>query len=164
MICTLIHHGFLPVISMVRTWMLYSNSCWFDGSSFKGFSIVFPAPWLAKVESSQKSKGMWFFRHFFVPSLFDRSRNKIGVTNNPAGFGAKKCSENHIWRCWDDSRSMEPTISQITLSQPESTVSNFMPSKKNFITGQSKVWEPDVAVGKSTLEYLSRSGTFLVFP
>ena len=48
---------------------------WFHGSSFKGFSIVFPAPWLAKVESSQKSNGMWFFRHFFAPFLFHRSRN-----------------------------------------------------------------------------------------
>ena len=49
--------------------------CWFDGSSFKGFSIVFPALWLAKVESSQKSNGMWFFRHSFAPYLFHRSRN-----------------------------------------------------------------------------------------
>ena len=51
--------------------------------------------------------------------------------------------------------------------QPESTVSNeanFMPSKKIFITGQSKVSEPDVAVGKSTPQYLSSSGTCLVFP
>ena len=47
-------------------------SCWFHGSSFKGFSIVFPAPWLAKVESSQKSNGMWFpdiFRVIFVLPL-----------------------------------------------------------------------------------------------
>ena len=49
--------------------------CWFHGSSFKSFSIVFPAPWLAKVESSQKSNGMWFFRDFFAPFLFDHSRN-----------------------------------------------------------------------------------------
>ena len=33
-----------------------------------------------------------------------------GVTNNAASFGAKKCSENHIWSCWDDARSVEPTI------------------------------------------------------
>ena len=49
--------------------------CWFHGSSFKGFSIVFPAPWLAEVESSQKTNGMWFFKHFFAPYLFHRSRN-----------------------------------------------------------------------------------------
>ena len=30
---------------------------------------------MAKVESSQKSNGTWFFRHFFAPYLFDRSRN-----------------------------------------------------------------------------------------
>ena len=85
------------------------TSCWFHGSSFKGFSIVFPAPWLAKVESSQKSNGMWLFRHFsrhFCSTVAET----IGVTINPASFGAKKCSENHIWSCWDDSWSMEPTI------------------------------------------------------
>ena len=40
----------------------------------------------------------------------------------------------------------------------------FYAIEKNFITGQSKVGEPDVAVGKSTPEYLSSSGTCLVFP
>ena len=55
-------------------WRFLQN-CWFHGSSFKGFSIVFPAPLLAKVESSQKLTGMWFFRHFFAPFLFHRSRN-----------------------------------------------------------------------------------------
>ena len=50
-------------------------NCWFHGSSFKGFSVVFLAPWLAKVESSQKSNGVWFIRHFFAPYLFHRSRN-----------------------------------------------------------------------------------------
>ena len=35
----------------------------------------FPVPWLAQVESSQKSNGMWFSRHFFAPYLFHRSRN-----------------------------------------------------------------------------------------
>ena len=49
--------------------------CLFHGNFFKAFSIVFPAPWLAKVESSQKSNGMWFFRHFFAPYLFHRSRS-----------------------------------------------------------------------------------------
>ena len=50
-------------------------TCWFHGSSFKGFSIVFPALWLVKVESSQKSNGMWSFRHFFAPYWFHHSRN-----------------------------------------------------------------------------------------
>ena len=35
----------------------------------------FPAPWLAKVELSQKSNGMWFFSHFFAPCVFHCSRN-----------------------------------------------------------------------------------------
>ena len=33
-----------------------------------------------------------------------------GVTNYAASFGAKKCSENHIWSCWDNAWSVEPTI------------------------------------------------------
>ena len=62
---------------LTQFWELLTviSYCWFHGSSSKGFSIVFPAPWLAKVESSQKSTGMWFFRHFFAPFLFNRSRN-----------------------------------------------------------------------------------------
>ena len=48
------------------------------------------------------------------PDIFSRHfcstvAETIGVTNHAASFGAKKCSENHIWSCWDDSRSMEPT-------------------------------------------------------
>ena len=65
--------------------------CWFHGSSFKGFSIVFPAPLLAKVESSQKSNGMWFFRHFFAPFLFHRSRNNRRY-NQPSKFWREKMS------------------------------------------------------------------------
>ena len=45
--------------------MVQITDCWFHGSSFKGFSVV-----LAKIESSQKSNGMWFsdiFRAIFVP-------------------------------------------------------------------------------------------------
>ena len=62
--------------------------CWFHGSSFKGFSIVFPAPRLAKVESSQKSNGMWFFRHF-SRHICSTVAETIGVTNYAASFGAK---------------------------------------------------------------------------
>ena len=83
--------------------------CWFHGSSFKGYSIVFPAPWLAKVKLSQKSNRMWF-SDIFSRHFCSTVAKTIGVTNYAASFGAKKCSENHIWSCWDDSRSMEPTI------------------------------------------------------
>ena len=62
-------------VAKLRTIKVKVIHYWFHGSSFKGFSIVFPAPWLAEVESSQKSNGMWFFRHFFAPFLFHRSRN-----------------------------------------------------------------------------------------
>ena len=94
----------------------FRNNCWFHGSSFKGFSIVFPAPWLAKVESSQKSNGMWFFRHFFAPYLFDRSRNNRRY-KQPSRFSREKMFRKHIWRCWDDSRSMEPTNKYLPLFQ-----------------------------------------------
>ena len=75
----------------------------------KAFVLFFSAPWLAKVESSQKSNGMW------IPDIFSRHicstvAETIGVTNYAASFGAKKCSENHIWRNWDDARSVEPPM------------------------------------------------------
>ena len=68
-----------------------SVSCWFHGSSFKGFSIVFLALRLAKVELSLKSNGMWFFRHFFAPYLFHRSRNNWRDKLR-SSFGSKKMS------------------------------------------------------------------------
>ena len=58
-------------ISVIQT----DNSLTSEAWQVLIFSIVFPAPWLAEVESSLKSNGMWLFRHFFAPYLFDRSRN-----------------------------------------------------------------------------------------
>ena len=43
------------------SWKVY---CWFHGSSFKGFCIVFPFFWLANIESSRKLNRMWFSGHF----------------------------------------------------------------------------------------------------
>ena len=83
--------------------------CWFHGSSFKGYSIVFPAPWLAKVELSQKSNGMWFLRHFFAPYLFHRSENNRRDKLRSKFWREKMFRKPH-WSCWHDSRSMEPTI------------------------------------------------------
>ena len=106
--------GYEPICNLrrVRHSLTYLLSiCWFHGSSFKGFSIVFPAPWLAKVKSSQKSNGMWFFRHFFAPHLFHRSRNNRRDKLR-SKFWREKCSENHIWSCWDEARSEEPTSMQ----------------------------------------------------
>ena len=45
------------------------------------------------------------FSHHFCSTVAET----IGLTNYAASFGAKKCSEDHIWSCWDDSRSIEPT-------------------------------------------------------
>ena len=69
--------------------------CWFHESSFKGFSIAFPAPWLAKVESSEKSNGMWFFRHFFAPYLFHRSRNNR-LDKQRSKFWHEKLFRKHL--------------------------------------------------------------------
>ena len=71
------------------------NICWFHGSFFKGFSIVFPAPQLAKVKSSENSNGMSFCRHFFSPYLFYRCRNNRRDKQRNK-FWREKCSENHI--------------------------------------------------------------------
>ena len=58
------------------TWICAINiTCWFDGSSFKGFSIVFPAPWLAKSWIISKVEWNVVFQTFFAPYLFHRSRN-----------------------------------------------------------------------------------------
>ena len=70
--------------------------CWFLGSSFKGFSMFFPAPSLAKVESSQKSNEMWFFRHFFAPYLFDRSRNNRRDKLRSKFWGEKMFRKPHL--------------------------------------------------------------------
>ena len=56
---------------------------------------AFLLPVLAKVESSQKSNGMWFFRHF-SRHIYSIVAETIVVTSYAASFGAKKCSENHI--------------------------------------------------------------------
>ena len=79
------------MLAYVWTHLLASEltSCWFHGSSFKGFSIVFPVFWLAKFESSQKSNRMWFFGdllHHICSALTET----IWVTNYATSFGAKK--------------------------------------------------------------------------
>ena len=55
--------------------MRKKDLCWFSWKLLQRLFYCFPAPWLAKVESPQKSNGMWFFGHFFAPYLFHRSRN-----------------------------------------------------------------------------------------
>ena len=68
---------------------MIGTSCWFHGSSFKGFSIVFPVFRLAKVESSQKSNRTWLFLHFFAPHICSAVTKTIRVTNYATSFGAK---------------------------------------------------------------------------
>ena len=69
---------------------------WFHGSSFKGFSILFPdfpVFWLAKLESSQKSNRTWLFGHF-SRHIYSAVIEAIRVTNYPTSYDAKKCYEN----------------------------------------------------------------------
>ena len=82
--------------------------CWFHGSSFKGFSIVFLLPDWLKL-NHLKSRMECGFSDIFSRHFCSTVAETIGVTINQASFGPKKCSENHIWSCWDDSWSMEPT-------------------------------------------------------
>ena len=58
-----------------------------------------------------KSRIEWGFSDIFSRHICSTIAETIGVTNNAVSFGAEKCSENHIWSCWDDSRSIEQTIS-----------------------------------------------------
>ena len=55
------HHHYT---STANAAMLREHICWLQGSSFKGFSIVF-----------QKSNRMWFFGHFFAPYLQQCNKN-----------------------------------------------------------------------------------------
>ena len=84
--------------------------CWFHGSSFRGLSIVFPAPWLAKVESSQKWNGMWFSRHFFAPYLFHRSRNNRRYKLHSKFWREKMFRKPHLKLLTENAWSVEPTI------------------------------------------------------
>ena len=84
--------------------------CWFHGSSFKGFSIVFPVFWLAKSNHLKSRIERVFFGHF-SRHICSAVTETIRVTNYATSFGAKKYSDNQVWSCWEDSWSVEPTIS-----------------------------------------------------
>ena len=62
----------------------------------KGFSIVFPAPWLAEVESSQKSNRMRFCKHLFAPYLFHRSRNNRRAKLRSKFWREKMFRKSHL--------------------------------------------------------------------
>ena len=75
----------------------------------KAFPLFFLLPdWLNL--NHLKSRTECGFSEIFSLHICFPVAETIGVTNYAANFGAKKCSENHIWSCWDDSRSMEPII------------------------------------------------------
>ena len=77
----------------------------------KAFLLFFLLPDWLKL-NHLKSRMECGFPDIFSRHFCSTVAETIGVTKYAASFGAKKCSENHIWSCWDDSRSMEPTKSQ----------------------------------------------------
>ena len=84
------------------------RNCWFHGSSFKGFSIVFLfSDWLKS--NHLKSRIERGFLGIFSHHICSAVTETIRVTNYATSFGAKKCSENQVRSCWDDSWSVEPT-------------------------------------------------------
>ena len=107
-----VHLGLLGYKFVLILVLFIRKICWFHGSSFKGFSIVFLLPDWLKLNHLKS----WMERGFsdiFSRHICSTVAETMGVTNNPASFGAKKCSENHIWSCWDDSWSMEPTKTRV---------------------------------------------------
>ena len=92
-----------------RDYLLVLFYYWFHGSSFKDFSIVFLVPdWLKS--NHLKTQVEFGFSDISSCHICSTVAKTIGVKNYAASFGAKKYSGNHIWCCWDDARSVEPTI------------------------------------------------------
>ena len=83
-------------------------------SPSKVFLLFFLLPDWLKL-NHLKSRMECGFSDIFSRHFCSTVAKTIGLTNYAASFGAKKCSENHIWSCWDDSRSMEPTIKTQTV-------------------------------------------------
>ena len=69
-----------------------------------------------------KSRMECGFSDIFCAYSFHGSKT-IGVTDYAASFGAKKCSENHIWSCWDNAWSVEQTIACLLFISLKSTSS-----------------------------------------
>ena len=74
----------------------------------KGFLLFFLlSDWLKL--NHLKSRMECGFSDIFSRHICSTVAETIRVANYAASFGAKICSENHIWSCWDDARSVEPT-------------------------------------------------------
>ena len=100
------------VLFNTLTQKVYYNLMSIVGSveaSSKAFLLFFLLPDWLKLNRLRS----WMecgFSDIFSRHICSTIAETIGVTNNAASFGAKKCSENHIWSCWDYARSVEPTI------------------------------------------------------
>ena len=71
---------------------------------WKAFLLFFLLPDWLKL-NNLKSRMECGFSHIFSLDIC----STVAETNYAASFGAKKCSENHIWSFWDDARFVEPT-------------------------------------------------------
>ena len=72
--------------------------CWFHGSSFKGFSIVFLfSDWLKS--NHLRSRIKCGFLNIFSSHICSTVTETIRVTNYATSFGVKKCSENQVRSC-----------------------------------------------------------------
>ena len=96
-----------------------------------GASIVFLLPDWLKL-NHLRSRIECDFSDIFSGHICSIVAEIIGVTNYAASFGAKKCSENHIWSCWDD--ACGPWNQQISL-QLRSLL-----RKMVAVRGQSRKW------------------------
>ena len=124
-----------------KVWLRYL--CW---KLFQRLFYCFPASWLAKVESSQKSNGMWFFRHFFAPYLFNRSRNNRRGKLHSKSWRKKMFRKPHLKLLrWCSVRGTNKSFIEICLlttavfnSQPNIWV--ILINSNNYSLGMQKVF------------------------
>ena len=75
-----------------------AGNCWFHGSSFKGFSIVFLFCYWLK-SNHLRGRIERGFLDIFSRLIYSAVTESIRVTNYATSFGAKKCSENQVRSC-----------------------------------------------------------------
>ena len=80
----------------------------------KAFLLLFLLPDWLKL-NHLKSRMECGFSDIFSRHFRSTVAETIGVTNCAGSFGAKKCSENHIWSCWDNAWSVEPIVIDLDL-------------------------------------------------
>ena len=102
----LFRHIFTIVHWAFALWMIYIVGSMEVRS--KAFLLVFLLLDWIKL-NHLKSKKECGFLDIFSRHICSTVAETIDVTSTQHIL-AQKSSENHIWRCWDDARSVEPTI------------------------------------------------------